>query len=87
MSIPKIVEHKIVEMKKPDGSSQFIMTLPKEYGRNLKAKGVNSLFIIFDYGLGAFPKHKDLTERSLLIFMQQHSDLQKLFCRGDEKTV
>jgi hypothetical protein len=79
MSIPKIVEHKIVEMHKPDGSTQYIITLPKQYAQTLKAKGVDSLFIIFNYGLGAFPKHNQLTEKALLTFLQKHPELQRLF--------
>jgi hypothetical protein len=85
MSIPKIVERKIVEMKKPDGSSQYIITLPKEYGANLKNKGVNSLLIIFNYGLGAFPKQPELTEKALLTFMQKHPELHKLFTEATKQ--
>jgi hypothetical protein len=79
MSIPKIVERKIVEMRKPDGSTQYIITLPKEYGETLKAEGIDSLFIVFNYGLGAFPKHAHLTEQALLTFLQKHPELQRLF--------
>ena len=85
MSIPKIVEHKIVKMHKPDGSTQYILTLPKEYGENLENKGINSLFLVFNYGLGAFPKHKKLTEKALLTFMQKHPELTQLFSETANK--
>jgi len=87
MSIPKIEERKIVEMRKSDGSSQYIVTLPKEYAENLKGKGISSLFIIFNYGLGAFPKHPKLTEQALLTFMQEHPELMKLFGETTKKEV
>jgi len=85
MSIPKIVEHKIVKMHKPDGSTQYIITLPKEYGENLERKGINSLFLVFNYGLGAFPKHEKLTEKALLTFMQKHPELTRLFSKTKQK--
>ena len=84
MSVPKIVEHKIVEMRKPDGSRQYIITLPKEYAENLKRKGINSLFLIFNYGLGAFPKHPKLTEKALLTFLKKHPELAQLFAEAKE---
>jgi len=84
MSVPKIVEHKIVEMRKPDGSRQYIITLPKEYAENLKRKGINSLFLIFNYGLGAFPKHPKLTEKALLTFLKKHPELAQLFAETKE---
>lgn len=77
--IPKIREHKIVEMRKPDGSTQYVITLPKEYAKQLKAQGVDSLFLIYNYGLGAFPKNGKLTEQALLTFLKKHSELQQLF--------
>lgn len=79
MAIPKIVEHRIVEMRKPDGTTQYIITLPKEYAQTLKAKGIDSLFLVFNYGLGAFPKHGKLTEQALLTFLQKHPELARLF--------
>ncbi len=77
-------------MKKPDGSSQYIITLPKAYGENLRNKGIDSLLIIFNYGLGAFPKQDNVTEKGLLAFMKTHPDLQKFYAetkRGDRNEV
>ena len=79
MSIPKIVEHKIITLRKRDGSTQYTLTLPKEYAEALKREGVDSLFIVFNRGLGAFPKIPGFTEKALTTFMQEHSELQKLF--------
>jgi hypothetical protein len=79
MSIPKIVEHKIIKLHKPDGTTQYLLTLPKEYATSLTKEGVDSLFIVFDKGLGAFPKIPGLTEKMLTLFMQEHATIQKLF--------
>jgi hypothetical protein len=79
MSIPKIVEHKIIKLRKPDGSTQYTLTLPKEYAEALRKEGIDSLFIVFNRGLGAFPKIPGFTEKALTTFMQEHSELQKLF--------
>ena len=79
MSKPKIVEHKIIKLRKRNGSTQYTLTLPKEYAEALRKEGVDSLFIIFNRGLGAFPKIPGFTEKALTTFMQEHSALQELF--------
>jgi hypothetical protein len=84
MSIPKIVEHKIITMKKRNGSTQYTLTLPKEYAEPLTKEGVDSLYIVFDRGLGAFPKIPGFTEKALTTFMQEHQALQKLFTKPTE---
>jgi len=81
MSIPKIVEHRIIKLRKRNGSTQYTLTLPKEYAEALGKEGIDSLFIIFNRGLGAFPKIPGFTEEALTTFMQEHSELQKLFAR------
>ena len=84
MNIPKIVEHKIITLRKRDGSTQYTLTLPKEYAEALKKEGIDSLFIIFNRGLGAFPKIPGFTEKALTTFMQEHSALQQLFIGTNE---
>ncbi len=81
MSIPKIVEHKIITMRKRDGSTQYTLTLPKEYAETLTKEGINTLYIVFNKGLGAFPKIPGFTEKALTTFMQEHPELQKLFIK------
>jgi hypothetical protein len=66
-------------MRKRNGSIQYTLTLPKEYAEALRREGVNSLFIVYDRGLGAFPKVPGFTEKALTTFMQEHSTLQELF--------
>jgi hypothetical protein len=73
MSIPKIVKHKIIKLHKRDGSIQYTSTLPKEFAEMLVKEGVDSLYIVFDRGLGAFPKIPGFTEKALTKFMQEHS--------------
>lgn len=84
MSIPKIVEHKIIKLQKRDGSTQYTLTLPKEFAEALQKEGVDSLYIIYDRGLGAFPKIPGFTEKALTTFMQEHCELQKLFTKTAE---
>lgn len=84
MIIPKIVEHKIITMRKRDGSTQYTLTLPKEYAESLTKDGITSLYIVFDKGLGAFPKIPGFTEEALTTFMQEHQALQKLFTKATE---
>jgi len=82
--IPKIVERKIQKSTKTMEAgdyTQYTITLPKEYGEQLEKKGIGSLLIAYNYGLGAFPKQGTLTEKALLTFMQKHPELQKLFSK------
>jgi len=48
MTIPKIVEHKIIKLQKRDGSVQYTLTLPKEFAEALQKEGIDSLYIIFN---------------------------------------
>ena len=81
--IPKIVERKILKVKKPGGLIQYLMTLPKEYGEELESKNIDTLLVAFNGGLGVFPKTSGFTEKALLTFLSRHSDLERLFseCR------
>ena len=81
MDIPKIVEHKIIKLQKRDGSTQYTLTLPKEFAEALQKEGIDSLYIIYNKGLGAFPKIPGFTEKALTTFMQEHPELQKLFIK------
>lgn len=85
MSIPKIVEHKIIQMRKRDGTTQYTLTLPKEFAEALTKEGIDSLYLVFDRGLGAFPKIPGFTEKALTTFMQEHQALQKLFTKTTEE--
>ncbi len=71
-------------MKKRNGSTQYTLTLPKEYAETLTKEGVDSLYIVFDRGLGAFPKIPGFTEKALTTFMQEHPALQELFTKTAE---
>ncbi len=84
MSIPKIVEHKIIKMRKRDGTTQYTLTLPKEFAEALTQEGIDSLYIVFNRGLGAFPKIPGFTEKALTTFLQEHQALQKLFTKTTE---
>lgn len=79
VTIPKIVERKILVIKKKSGAKQYLMTLPKEYALKLEKKGVKSLFVVFNGGLGAFPKIPGFTEKALLTFLRHHPDLTRLY--------
>jgi hypothetical protein len=71
-------------MRKRDGSTQYTLTLPKEFAGSLIKDGIDSLYIVFDRGLGAFPKIPGFTEKALTTFMQEHSALEKLFTKTSE---
>ena len=73
-------------MRKRDGSTQYTLTLPKEYAEALRKEGIDSLYIVFDRGLGAFPKIPGFTEKALTTFMQEHAELQKLFTKTAESS-
>ena len=68
-------------MRKRDGTTQYTLTLPKEFAEALTKEGIDSLYLVFDRGLGAFPKIPGFTEKALTTFMQEHQALQKLFTK------
>jgi hypothetical protein len=71
-------------MRKRDGSTQYTLTLPKEFAEALRKEGIDTLYIVFNRGLGAFPKIPGFTEKALTTFMQEHEELQKLFINTTE---
>ena len=83
--IPKIVERKILVSTKPGGLKQYTITLPKEYAKALEKEGVDTLFIAFNRGLGAFPKIPGFTEKALMAFLSKHPELTRLFAEGEAK--
>lgn len=85
MSIPKIVEHSIVVMKKPGGLKQYIITLPKEYAASLDKKGIRKLLIVYNHGLAAFPNMGEETEAMILEYLKAHPDLMKTFVKPGKK--
>ena len=86
-SIPKIVERKILVSTKPGGLKQYLITLPKEYAKKLEEEGIDTLFIVFNKGLGAFPKIPGFTEEALMTFLSKHSELTLLFAEVEAKQV
>jgi len=78
-SIPKIVEHQIIVLTKPSGSKQYLLTIPKKFANELEKKGVRSLIIVYNSGLGCFPASGPETEKAVLTFLSKHSDLMRLF--------
>lgn len=85
VTIPKIVERKIIVIKKSSGIKQYIMTIPKEYAMKLEKSGVKSLFIVFNEGLGVFPKIPGFTEKALLTFLHNHPDLSQLYADTEKE--
>jgi hypothetical protein len=73
----KIQDRKIIELRKRNGSKQYVLTIPVEYARNLKLKGIDTLLVISDYGLGVFPK-EDKAEKALLQFFENQKELQAI---------
>jgi len=78
-SVPKIVEHQIIVLTKPSGSKQYLLTIPKKFANELEKKGVRSLIIVHNGGLGCFPASGPETEKAVLTFLNKHEDLQRLF--------
>lgn len=81
--IPKIVEHSIMESKRSDGS-QFTITIPVEFARNLKSRGIKNLLLVYNGALAAFPDTGPETEGAILKFLKAHPELRKIFCVLDK---
>jgi ATP:corrinoid adenosyltransferase len=79
VNLPKIEIRKITETK-PDGYAQYTLTLPKDFAKSLKAKGITSLYIIYDEILMAFPFGL-VTEQEILTFLKAHPEIEKLLTK------
>ena len=78
-NIPKIERRKIIETK-PGGWTQYFLTLPKAYAKALKAQGEDSLIVVYNRALMAFPANT-VTENELLTFLKLHPELLKLIVK------
>jgi hypothetical protein len=74
----KIDERKILKAKKPNGSIQYLLTIPKHYADSLMERGIDTLLVVFNYGIGIFPK-EDSAEEALLTFLNKHRDIKAIF--------
>jgi len=84
LTIPKIVERKIMSHNLPNGGYQYTLTIPKEYADSLRESGIDSLIVSFNSGLCCFPKaHKD-TEKAIMKFLKVHKAFAKLFATPTE---
>ena len=80
VSVPRIEVRKLTTLRRPDGFTQYLLTLPKEYGEALRTEGVKSFYIIYNQALAAFPSNTATIE-DLLAFLKAHPELEKLFAK------
>jgi len=76
---PRIVQRKIIEVTKPGGLKQYLLTVPKEYAEDLADRSIRSLIVAFDFGLVAFPNQDERSEAGLLEFLAVHSKFRRFF--------
>lgn len=79
--IPIIVKRKIIQITKPKGLKQYLLTLPKDFAQNLVEKNILSLIVIFNYGLAVFPNEGKKSEICLLEFLSAHPKLKQFFLK------
>jgi hypothetical protein len=79
VSIPRIVERSIIVLKKPCGRKQYFLTLPKDYASKLENMNIARVFIIYDWGLGVFPRDPRVTREHLLSFLSTQMELRRFF--------
>jgi hypothetical protein len=84
--LPRIVERKIIQITKPEGLKQYLLTLPKDYATSLVDRNIRSLIVVFDYGLAAFPSEGERSEEGLLEFLLAHPRLEQFFVKSVKKT-
>ncbi len=84
--VPRIVERKIIQLTKPNGLRQYLLTLPKDYARDLVDRNIRSLIVISDYGLAAFPNEGEDSEAGLLEFLKAHPKLKRFFVKKTMRT-
>ena len=81
-NLPRIVQRKIIEITKPSGLKQYLMTLPKDYAKDLVSRDVRSLVVAFNFGFVAFPNGDDRSWDGLLEFLAAHHRFREFFGRS-----
>ena len=85
MNLFKIEVRKIHENKHGRGGcyTQYLLTLPKDFAKKLKAKGVTNLYLVYNEALMAFPADK-VTEQEIIAFLENLPEIEKLLTyRGE----
>jgi hypothetical protein len=76
--LPKVKRVKIQRLRRRHGT-QYVMTIPVEYGRTLDKLSVDSLILAFDRGLSGIPETDPDAEQFLLAFLTRHKELRRFF--------
>jgi hypothetical protein len=74
-------------IRRKSGVNSAYLNLPQEFLIELKQQNINSLLVLYNSVLAAFPNVGPDTEQALLTFFQKHTDLQKLFVKRDDETT
>ena len=74
---------RIIRLRKPNGSKQYFLTLPKRFAENLINKGVNELLIISNNTLAAFPNEANVEQR-IMAFLAKHHELAEQIFKGEQ---
>jgi len=77
--LPRMVERRIIQIRKPGGLTQYLLTLPKDYASGLVEAKIRSLIVVFDYALAAFPNEGERSEAGLLEFLEAHQKFREFF--------
>lgn len=80
MQIPKVEERSIISASKK-GYMQYSLTLPKKFADSLKAKGITSLFVVYNGVLIAFPENVVSAEEKLIALLKLYNELEKLIAK------
>ena len=82
MDLFKIEVRKIHENKHGRGGcyTQYLLTLPKDFAKKLKAKGVTNLYLVYNEALMAFPASQ-ITEQEIITFLKARPEIEKLLTK------
>jgi hypothetical protein len=84
MKVPRIIQRSIIESKKPSGTTQYLMTIPIEFAKDLKKKGVDKLLVVYDGALAVFPDTGPEIETAILEFLTAYPELMERFSNVQE---
>jgi len=78
----KIEVRKIHENKHGRGGcyTQYLLTLPKDFVKRLKAKGVTNLYLVYNEALMAFPAGQ-VSEQEIIAFLKARPEIEKLLSK------
>lgn len=73
-------------IRRKSGVNSAYLNLPQEFLLELQRHNVNSLMVLYNSFLAAFPNTGENIKPALMMLLQKHSDIKRIFDDSDKNS-